>query len=216
MRPALTALLLLAACGADPLVLRPTPVPIGYDHEDVHGLVPLDLDRDGDTDFVAAVDSGLRYLAFDAGRWSDATPGTALERAGVARALASDGEDLLLERPDGSLARLRHSGIGSWQEGGTPPAALPPAPLAVEADLDGDGRPDRAELDGTRLRVLLAGPDGALRDASAALGVGALPLRGAGRALFARDLDGDGRMDLLAHGTRVMAWFGNGGVAPPP
>jgi len=216
MRPALCALLLLAACGPDPLVLLPRPVPIGYDAEDVHGLVPLDLDRDGDTDFVAALDSGLRYLAFRDGRWQDETPGTALERAGPARRLAADGDDLLLERPDGTRVRLAYSGIGSWTEGGEPPAELPAAPLAAEADLDGDGRADRAELDGARLRVLLAGPDGAPRDATAALGAGALPLRGAGRALFARDLDGDGDVDLLACGSRVMAWISNGGAAPGP
>jgi hypothetical protein len=214
--PAAAALaVLLAACGDPaPLALLPSPVRIGYDAESVHGLVPMDPDHDGDTDFVALLDSGLRYLAFRDGGWHDETPGTALEQAGPARRLVADGMDLLLERPDGALARLQYTGIGSWKAGGDAPAALPEAPRTVDADLDRDGRADRAELDGRRVRVLLRGADGALRDATTALGADALALRGEGRALFACDADGDGDTDLLAVAGRVMAWISNGGRAP--
>ncbi len=215
MRAAPMALLLFAACGdAPPLALVPAPVAIGHDAEEVHGLVPMDPDHDGDTDFVAALDSGLHYLSFRDGRWHDETPGTALEQAGLAQRLAADGMDLLLERPDGTRARLQYTGIGSWKAGGNAPDALPDEPRAVEADLDGDGRADRAELDGRRVRVLLASPAGGPRDATTRLGADALALRGAGRALFACDADGDGDTDLLAVGGRVMAWFSNGGRAP--
>jgi hypothetical protein len=215
MRSASLALLLLAACGdPPPLALLPSPVRIGYDAEAVLGLVPLDPDHDGDTDLVALLDSGLRYLSFRDGGWHDETPGTALEQAGTARRLAPDGMDLLLERPDGTLARLQYTGIGSWKSGGEAPAALPDAPRVAETDLDRDGRPDRAELDGRRVRVLLRGADGALRDATTALGADALALRGEGQALFACDVDGDGDIDLLAAGERVMAWISNGGPAP--
>lgn len=213
MRAASLALL-LAACGDPPLALVPSPVRIGYDAEALHGLVPLDPDHDGDTDFVAALDSGLRYLSFRDGGWHDETPGTALEQAGVARRLVADGMDLLLERPDGTRVRLQYTGIGSWKPGGEAPTALPDAPRVAEADLDRDGRADRAELDGRRVRILLRGADGALRDATTALGADALALHGEGRALFACDVDGDGDTDLLAAAERVMAWISNGGPAP--
>ena len=208
------ALLLIAACGdPPPLALVPAPVPIGHDAEAVHGLVPMDPDHDGDTDFVAALDSGLHYLSFRDGGWHDETPGTALEQAGLAQRLAAGGMDLLLERSDGSRARLQYTGIGSWKAGGEAPATLPDEPRSVEADLDGDGQADRAELEGRRLRILLRGADGALHDATTALGADALTLRGEGRALFACDADGDGDTDLLAVGARVMAWISNGGRA---
>jgi len=213
MRRALP-LLLLAACSHAPLALHPTPVPIGYDNEDVLDVVPLDVDRDGDTDLVVATPTQLRYFARQAAGWIDETPGTALDKVGPVLALRPDGADLLIERPDGSLARLVSSGIGTWHEGGVAPDRLPDPPRAVDADLDRDGRPDHAELDGRRVRVALRGADGALHDETAALGADALPLRGDGHALYAADLDGDGDLDLLAVGGRIMALLNNGGPAP--
>ena len=216
-RPALRAawlVALLAACGRDPLALRPAPVAVGYDNEDVLDVAPLDLDHDGDTDLVVALPSGLRYLSRQDARWADQTPGTALDSAGPVRALRPEGEDLLIQRPDGSLARLVYSGIGSWHEGGEAPAALPDPPRAADTDFDGDGRADRAELSGRIVRVSLRGADEALRDATAALGTDSLPLRAEGHALFAADLDGDGDQDLLAVGGRLMSWISNGGAAP--
>src|ERR1700741_3124849 len=95
-----------------------------------------------------------------------------------------DGDDLLIERPDGALARLVYAGIGAWHEGGTAPGALPEAPRVVDVGLDRDGRVDHAELSGRNLRVALRGADGALHDATTALGADSLPLRGEGHALY--------------------------------
>jgi len=205
----------LSACGGPPpLALSPAPVPIGYDADEVLDVVLLDPDHDHDIDLVAATTQGLHYLTRDHGAWREATAGTALEQAGVARALRADGDDLLLERPDGTRARLQYSGIGSWHAGGEPPAALPDASREAAADLDGDGRADRAELDDRVVRVLLADAAGRLCDMTREVGADTLSLRGKGHSLYAADLDGDGHTDLLAVGGRIMALISNGGRSP--
>jgi hypothetical protein len=130
MRHALP-LLLLAACSHAPLQLHPTPVPVGYDNEEVLDVVPLDLDHDGDIDLVVATPSGLRYLARQGPVWHDETLGSALDKVGPVRALRPDGADLLIERPDGTLARLVATGIGSWHEGGAAPDRLPDPPRST-------------------------------------------------------------------------------------
>jgi enediyne biosynthesis protein E4 len=207
---------LAAACGGPPpLALIPAPVPVGHDGYLVHDVVPLDLDRDGDADLVVATELGLRYLRADDGRWLDDTPGTALETVPPVTRVALDGSDLLCQR-GAATVRLAWSGIGSWHEASALEAtALPPAPTTVEADLNGDGAPDRASLAGRIVRVELRDAAGALHDVTSRVAADALSLREPGTTLHAADLDGDGDLDLLGAGGRLMVWRNNGGRLDP-
>lgn len=209
---ALAALTGLAACGGQTaLAFTPRPIRIGHDAAEVYDAVALDADGDGDLDLVAATAQGLRYLRCDAGDWSDATPGTALDGVPPAQRLELDGQDLLVGS-QGVVFRLAFSGIGTWHAGGPPaPAELPPRATSVDIDLSGDGPLDRASLAGPIVRVELRDRTGALHDVTTQVASDALPLRGAGRRLIAADLDGDGDIDLLAVGERLLALRNNGG-----
>ena len=219
MRPAARALLVAlpllaaAACGGgDPLSFTPAPIRIGHDAATVLDAVAVDGDGDGDLDLVAATSDGLRYLRCEGGDWADATPGTALDGVGLKLdRLELDGHDLLADGEDGPV-RLVFSGVGSWHVGGEPPGELPPLATSADVDLDRDGTVDRASLAGRVVRVELRARAGALHDVTTAVASDALPVRGEGRRLVAADLDGDGDVDLLAVGERLLVLRSNGGT----
>jgi FG-GAP-like repeat len=234
--------LLAGACGGPPpLALLPTPVPVGYDGFTVYDALLVDLDHDGDMDIIASTELGLRYLRADGGRWTDETLGTALEKVAPVTRLQLDGADLLCQRGE-QVVRLKWSGIGSWHEvvpdaatatGGaigagaasaapapnaTSEPALAEAPLQADADFDGNGIADHASLSGRGVRIERRDAAGALHDVTSTVSADAASLRADGVRLYAADLDGDGDIDLLAVGGRIMAWFNNGGrlKAPSP
>jgi hypothetical protein len=205
---------MLGACGGeDPLAFIPMPIPIGNDASEVYDVALVDPDHDGDLDLLVATADGLRYLRHDDGRWTDHTPGTALGRVEPADWLTADGMDMILTR-DGVHSRLEYSGIGSWHEedDALVSEAPPAASLAVDADFNGDGALDRAIIDGRTVRVGLRDLAGVLQEATTRLATDSLALRADGRRLLAGDLDGDGDMDLLAVGGRLLALLHNGGV----
>jgi hypothetical protein len=213
----LAATALLGGCnGEDPLVFIPQPIPVGNDAYVVHDIALLDPDNDGDLDLLVATSAELRYLQQHDGQFVDRTPGTALERVEPADWLAADGMDMILTR-DGKHSRLVYSGIGSWHEEDDAVVTTPPPlpSLAADADFNGDGKTDRASIQGRIVRVALRDMAGVLNDATTRLASDGLPLRANGRRLFAADLDGDGDTDLIAVGGRILALFHNGGVDGP-
>ncbi|MHC4846529.1 MAG: FG-GAP-like repeat-containing protein, partial [Planctomycetota bacterium] len=220
-RPALGALLAVAALlggcnGEQPLVFLPKPIPVGNDAYVVNDVALVDPDNDGDLDLLVATSAELRYLQQHDGRFEDRTPGTALERVEPADRLAADGMDMILTR-DGKHSRLVYSGIGSWhEEDGAVVTVAPPLPsLVADADFNGDGKTDRATIQGRIVRIALRDMAGVLNDATTRLGSDSLPLRANGRRLLAADLDGDGDTDLLAVGGRILGLFHNGGSDGP-
>ncbi len=209
----LAALALLAvACGRDPLVFSPRSIPVGYDRAPVVDADARDVDGDGDADVVAATTEDFRYLEWVDGKHVDATAATALGKVAAAEAMHRDGDDYVLRR-DGAWVRLEYSGIGSWHETDAPvDADYEPEPaLEARADLDGDGVPDRARLDGRRVLVELRRGD-AWVDVTAEVGARGLALPVDGTRLRAADLDGDGDVDLLVVGQRLYALWSNGGA----
>jgi hypothetical protein len=212
---ALATLGALGGCGGRPaLAFTPVPIRIGHDAAQVFDAVAIDADGDGDLDLVAATSDGLRYLRCDDGAWSDATPGSALDAlTRVFDRLELDGRDLLAGGGGGGApVRLAFSGVGSWHEGGAAPESLPQCGTSVDVDLSGDGSIDRASIIGPIVRVELRDRAGGLHDVTTAVASDALKLRGAGRRLLAGDLDGDGDIDLLAVGERLLVLRSNGGT----
>ena len=211
---ALATLGALGGCGGRPaLAFTPVPIRIGHDAAQVFDAVAIDADGDGDLDLVAATTDGLRYLRCDDGAWSDATPGSALDTlTRVFDRLELDGRDLLAGGGGGAPVRLAFSGVGSWHEGGAAPESLPQCGTSVDVDLSGDGSIDRASIIGPIVRVELRDRAGGLHDVTTAVASDALKLRGAGRRLLAGDLDGDGDIDLLAVGERLLVLRSNGGT----
>ena len=203
--PALALAALALACGGGDPVYVVEPIPVGYDASPTIDADVVDHDGDGDGDILAATEADLRYLEFHDGKYRDNTQATALNKVPAVQRLCPEGPDYILVRPAG-MSRLVYSGIGSWHEEPGPVPAEAPAPvLAVEADLNGDGLPDRARLVGRGLQVEFQREGGRYEDVSAATGADGLYLPRDGTRLVAADLDGDGDMDLLTVGGRLVA-----------
>ena len=122
------------------------------------GVLPLDWNNDFKTDLLLAGTSGLRfYQQDDPTQWRDVTAKTGLAPAilqgGYTAAWAVDTDldgdlDLILGRASGPPLVLRNNGDGTWK-----PLSLFAGVAGVKAlawlDLDGDGTPDVALLDGS-------------------------------------------------------------------
>jgi tetratricopeptide (TPR) repeat protein len=180
----------------------------------VSGFLPLDWNHDFKVDLVAYGSSGIRLLTqMSDGDFADAT----VQAAGAEERLTSavtgawaadiemDGDlDVVTGAERGVPAILRNNGDGTWRRT-QPFAGLDGLRDFAWADLDHDGDPDAAAIDGAgTLRVfanLQAGqfvpfPD--VPDASRA------------SAITAGDLDADGRLDLVVFGEAGQVrrlWF---------
>jgi len=200
-----------AGCGGDaPLAFQAFPIPVGYDAADMRDVDPVDHDGDGDTDLVCATAADFRYLESVDKRFTDATTSTGLGKLAPVDALHRDGDDYILRR-GADLSRLVYSGIGTWEEQPGPvPDSAPPAGLSVEVDLDGDGRPDRARIEGASVRVEVS-RGGEWVDVSAQVGADSLFLPRPGTRICAADLEGDGDIDLFVVGQRLFVMINNGG-----
>jgi hypothetical protein len=200
----------------------PQLAPVNHDAEEVLDLAVVDVEDDGVLEIVACRPDGLYLLRLRDGRWQDATPGTGLDRIAPVDALVAVGRDLVATR-EGRSVHLLASDIGTWAEmspvgddGGaaaSPTEAAPgTGPVQVDIDLNGDGALDRAVVDGRIVRVLLRDMAGRLDDVTTIVASDALPLRASGRRILAADLDGDGDIDLVATGGRILILLSNGGA----
>jgi len=186
----------------------PVIVPVLPDQA-VHAAVALDADRDGDLDLVAALDAGVVLLVNTRDATGDDAwepPVTLLETASPASGLSAvdydhEGDvDLLVVGPSG-IGLLRNDGFGSEGGGFTEVAAeagLPASRAAawcVVDDFDVDQDVDLLIGGGDGQGAYLASNErgGRFSDASAGL-----PLPAGGEAPCVRDMDGDGRPDLVS------------------
>ncbi len=166
------------------------------------GIVPLDFNYDFKTDLALAGAGGVRLLAQDSPTsFRDVTSQTKLPKS-VTNApytgawavdIEADGDlDVVLGAKEGVPTVLRNNGDGTF---------LPIHPFAgvsgmrafAWADLDGDGNPDAAIIDGTgKLHVFMNERQSQFRERP-------LPSNSqAVKAIAVADTDNDGIFDLLA------------------
>lgn len=220
--PLLTlAVALFTGCSEPPLTFTPRILEVGYNAE-VIDAIPVDLDGDGDIDLLVSLKTGLRYMRFDEGMWTDQTPGTGLASVPEAyhgSSILTVGDDLFLppkgeSDPAASSLHLKYTGIGSWDALEGPPAGTLSGPLPSQeaaADFNRDGLEDRAVLDRGQLRFFFATNAGEWWDVSNLIGADALRLPDETRSVHTDDVDGDGDIDVLVIGKRVVALLSNGG-----
>jgi tetratricopeptide (TPR) repeat protein len=166
------------------------------------GIVPADFNYDFKTDLVLAGAGGVRLLAQDSPTsFRDVTSQTKLPKSvtdavytgGWAVDIEADGDlDIVLGASDGAPAVLRNNGDGTF---------LPIHPFAgisgvrgfAWADVDGDGNPDAAIIDGTgKLHIFMNERQGQFRER---LLPGTL---GVVKAIAVADANKDGVLDFLA------------------
>ena len=168
----------------------------------VNGLLPVDLDHDGDLDLLVlrAGDNDLYLQNNGDGSWSErgremALAGPAADTTAMAVAdFDEDGDlDLVTAQPEHGLRLLLNPIVGPFEDASETTALsdLQIRPHGVLAtDVDNDGRFDLVTWDDTGGRLLHNGPGG--------FEPIALPeLESAWRASAASDFDNDGDQDLV-------------------
>jgi hypothetical protein len=169
-----------------------------YDPRQVRAAVPLDWNHDFRTDLLLVGPSGVRLLiqagngSFDDTTTLAAGPGLiTCECSGAwAADVDLDGDlDAVVGVANGATITLRNNGDGTWQQ--VPIfAAVSSARAFAWADLDADGDPDAALLDGAgRVHVFTTRPSAAFSEAM--LDVGGVT------AFTLADVDGDGRFEVV-------------------
>ncbi len=176
----------------------------------VRGFVWADLDGEGVPDAALLDDQGaLRvFLNLRGGEFREREVPQDFGRvAAIAAAdITNDGLfDVIGAAPDGTVVRLSYNETASRFEAARLTKVDPPAGIAAGAarlfvaDLDNNGAGDLVISSASASRVALGGAGGTFR----ALDARVLP----GAAMSAADLDGDGRLELIAFandGARVV------------
>jgi tetratricopeptide (TPR) repeat protein len=167
------------------------------------GILAADVNYDFRTDLVVASGAGLVFLRQgDGGRFSDVTRATTLPaaitsaaaRAAWAADADTDGDlDVVLAPARGPATLLRNNGDGTFAAQ-QPFGGVSDVRGFAWADLDGEGVPDAAFVDGGgRIHVLLNLRGGAFQAET-------LPGDAAATALAAIEATGDATFDLIAVG----------------
>ena len=166
------------------------------------GIVPLDFNYDFKTDLALAGAGGVRLLAQDSpSSFRDVTAQTKLPRS-VTNApytgawavdIEADGDlDIVLGTAKGVPTVLRNNGDGTFLDI-HPFEGISGIRGFAWADLDGDGNPDAAIIDGSnRLHVFMNERQGQFRERPLPANLGLV------KAVAVADPDNDGVLDLLA------------------
>ncbi len=174
--------------------------------------------------FIATVAVSCQDVVLEAGGVSYVQQTLRVDPHPAALAVADvDGDgrqDLLVaSEATGRLTLFRGDGTGGLRREGTVAAGDHPVDLAL-ADFDGDGDLDvvAANHETRYLTLLLGTGDGAFRPAPS--GTLALAVQPHPHAVLARDMDGDGRVDLLVddrqgRGLRLLRGRGDGTFTTP-
>ncbi|HJP91852.1 MAG TPA: FG-GAP-like repeat-containing protein [Pyrinomonadaceae bacterium] len=166
-----------------------------------NGILPIDFNYDFKTDVVLAGAGGVRLFRQDGPTaFADVTQQTKLPPAVLnasytgawAADIEADGDlDIVLGSDQGLPIVLRNNGDGSFAQI-TPFTGVSGLHDFVWADLDADGDPDAALIDGSnRLHVFSNERQGQFVERS-------LPAQPTTRAIKAADMNDDGILDLIA------------------
>ncbi len=166
------------------------------------GIVPLDFNYDFKTDLVLAGAGGVRLMAQDSpSSFRDVTAQTKLPKSVInapytgawAVDIEADGDlDIVLGANNGVPTVLRNNGDGTFLDI-HPFAGISGIRGFAWADLDGDGNPDAAIIDGaSRLHVFMNERQGQFRERPLPANLGLV------KAVAVADPDNDGVLDLLA------------------
>jgi hypothetical protein len=180
----------------------PFPGGSSADQPTPEGILPLDFNYDFKTDLVLAGAGGVRFMRQDSPTsFTDVTAQTRLPKAVLdasytgawAVDIEADGDlDVVMGQPSGTPTVLRNNGDGSF----TPIHPFPGISGIRQfawADLNGDGNPDAALIDGAgHLHIFFNQRSGNFSEK-------ALPAEFASaKAITAADVNSDGLLDLVA------------------
>ena len=180
----------------------PFPGGLGRVAPGPESIVPIDFNYDFQTDLVLAGAGGVRFMRQDSpAKFTDVTAQTKLPRSIVdadctgawALDIEADGDlDVLLGAPSGAPTVLRNNGDGTFTPIHPFPGVISGVRQFVWSDLDNDGNPDAALLDGEgHLVVLHNERSGNFREMAVPANLGVV------KALAAADTRGSGRLDLV-------------------
>lgn len=178
------------------------PFPGGAAHvpPSPEGILPIDFNYDFKQDFVLAGAGGIRFLRQDTpSAFTDVTAATKLPKAVLngkfsgawAVDIEADGDlDVVLGAAEGLPTVLRNNGDGTFAPI-HPFAGISGVRALRWVDLDGDGNPDAAIIDGSgHLHVFMNERLGQFAEHT-------LPNLPSIKALAVSDADGDGILDLI-------------------